>query len=498
MKQRFAGPIAAAAIGITLCASPAMASSHREAPAIAQDPVADNTDLYAWVSPDKKTLHIVANYIPLEEPAGGPNFYTFGDDVLYEIHITRGAQSLEDVFTYQIRFSTMKPVFVDPAANIGSPIPGAMIGGGKEFFRQLAAAPGGGVPQQTYTVTKISGGTSTVIARDVKVAPPNIGPRTNAVVYAVQYGMNADAGYDDSFTQRFVRALDNGEGKVFAGPRDDGFYADLGAIFDLANLRPKGQAKDNLAGYNVHSIALDLPTGMLTGTDAAPHPCQRTGQNKAASNDRQLLGIWASASRQAERTLRPDGTSDGHGEWVQVSRLGLPLINEALVGLQDKDRWNRNKPKDDVKNFGAYFLYPVVVRDAEAVGIYGMKDGKPALAPAGLRGPRTDIIDLINLTNIPTPGAHAIPLSATGDVLRVDLGLASSFPNGRALPENVISNREGVNVVDAILSFVLTGKLGTVSNNVDSNDKNFPGAFPFLATPWEGFSQGHGVISPGK
>jgi len=450
------------------------ASSHREAPAISNDPAADNTDVYAWVTPgthDK--AYILANWIPLEEPSGGPNFHQFSDDVLYEIHLARGAQSLRDVVTYQFRFKTPAIARVDPADLSLPP------GGGKEFFIQLTGALG-----QTYTVTKVeyggSGRRETVIARDVPVAPPRIGPRTQQVANALGLPPYTSPTYDDAFAATFVKDMGT-EGRVFAGPRDDGFYVDLGGVFDLANLRPKGVAQDGVAGFNTHTVALEVPTQLLTGTGMAP--------GATPGNDT-TLGIWASSSRRKVSILRRNGSARAEGPWVQVSRLGLPLINEAVIGYQDKDRYNRTYPKDDVANFGAYFLNPVVVRDAEAVGIYAAL----GVDPTPFKSNRTDIIDAINLTNFPTPGAHSIPLSATGDVLRLDLATDSAFPNGRPLVPG--SSQEQADVTDVLLSLLLTKGQVTISDGVDRNDKPFLSQFPFLALPWQGFDEGHGKPTP--
>ena len=196
----------------------ATASRHREAPAIANDPAADNTDLYAFVTPGTHdTLHIVSNWIPLEEPSGGPNFHRFSEQVLYEVKMARGADSLEDAITYQFRFSRLAPKKVDPAD------PAAGLGGGKEFFIQLAGSP------QVMNVWRIDSNGKKLIGKKIPVAPPNIGPRTDAVAYQ-------NGGYDDAYAASFISDLDDGS-KVWAGPRDDGFYVDLGGIFDLANLR---------------------------------------------------------------------------------------------------------------------------------------------------------------------------------------------------------------------------------------------------------------------
>ena len=454
----------------------ASASSHREAPAIADDPAADNTDLYAWIDASGNNLIILANYIPLEEPAGGPNFHKFSDDVLYEVHLTRGGADLKDKLKYQIKFKSA-PYDVKDPANLALP-----VGGGKEFFSQIA----GGA--QTYTVTKIEGNSKKDIATNVPVAPPNIGPRTNQIAYALPNGTTYEQ-YATGAT--FMKDMGAAEGKVWAGPRDDGFYVDLGAVFDLAGIGPATgcTAHDNVAGYNTHTIALQIPINTALGGTVT----------KGTPNTAQTVGVWASASRRKTRILLANGKSEWLGPWTQVSRLGLPLINEAVIGLQDKDLWNRLRPADDVAYFGGYFLNPVVVRDAEFAGFYAAGG---ALAACGakldtLKSNRLDIIDVINLKNIPTAGAHNIPLSATGDVLRVDLGIPSGFPNGRGLTPS--ANTEQADVTDVELGLLLTGLDptclpgfgGTVPDGVGANDKTFLAGFPYLASPWEGFSDGH-------
>jgi len=203
-----------AVLAALLCPLSALASSHREAPAISFDPAADNTDLWAWIKPGTHDrLYIVAAYNPLEEPSGGPNFHKFSDDVLYEIHIVRGVSSLADVITYQVRFRTEPLTRVDVADLSKGP------GGGKEFFAQLSGSVG--FQKQTYTVTKVQGHQSTVIAQDVPVAPPNAGPRTFATLKALGLLNTPQSSYNDDFTQEFVKPMGSGaaEGTVFAGPR---------------------------------------------------------------------------------------------------------------------------------------------------------------------------------------------------------------------------------------------------------------------------------------
>jgi hypothetical protein len=364
---------------------------------------------------------------------------------------------------------------VDPGDLNASP------GGGKEFFSQLSGQ------SQTYSVTKVDSatGTSTEIVTNAPVAPANIGPRTQGFLNG------AGVAYDQAFVSSFIQNTTS-SGKFWAGPTDDGFYVDLGGIFDLANLRPAQDAQgtvtdpavDGLAGFNVHTISMAIPVTEIFGSAGVPHP--------GAANDENTVGVWASASRRKVRILRNDGSEAGYGPWTQVSRLGLPLVNEALIGLQDKDKYNRTSPKDDVGNFGSYFLSPVLVRDAEVVGVYGAGQQ----APSALRSNRFDLIGIINLNNIPSTAAHAIPLTATGDVLRVDTGVASGFPDGRPLPMDSanLTNQE-TDVTDVLLSLILLGDTTSVKDGVNHNDKNYPGQFPFLAVPWEGFSQGHGKVA---
>lgn len=446
--------------------SVASASSHREAPAIGFDPAADNTDVWAWVNKgthDK--LNVVVAYNPLEEPSGGPNYNEFSDDVLYEVHLTRGNSNLADVITYQIQFDSNPYPRVRPE-DLSKP-----VGGGKEFFSQLAGR------KQTYTLTKVAAnGKRSVLGRGIPVAPVNIGPNTNAVAYQIKQ-------YDDAYAGSFIKDF-GPEGRAWAGPRDDGFYVDIGRIFDLANLL-KGTPKDNVAGYNCHAIALEIPTNLLTADGGLP---------RSGPSNENTVGVWASASRRQYSLLRRNGKNETWGPWVQVSRLGLPLVNEALIGLQDKDKYNRTRPANDVPNFGAYFLNPVVVRDAEAVGIYAAL-GVPQSTVDALKSNRLDIIDTINIKDNPTPGAHTIPLSATGDVLRVDIGTDSSFPNGRPIP-GPAPNKEQADVTDVLLSVILAKGTLTVSDGVNSNDKPYLTQFPYLALPWEGFSEGHGKPAP--
>jgi hypothetical protein len=464
------------ALGLcALAASTASASSHREAPLIANDPAADNTDVYAWVSKGSHDkLYLVANWIPLEEPAGGPNFHQFDENVRYEFHLSRGGKSLDDAIAYYVYFETKKPTRVDDEDIAFN----EELFNGIQFFAQIAAAP----PQQTYKVVKVENGREKVIAKDIPVAPANIGPRTDAVVYGLS------GTYDDAFAATFIKGMTGG-GRVFAGPRDDAFYVDLGGAFDLANiLSGRENPTDGVAGFNTHTIALEIPTKELTGTGKAP---------TAGASDEQTLGVWAASSRRAVTILR-QGEPLIFGPWVQVSRLGLPLINEVMMGIQDKDKYNRTQPRDDLDNFAPYFLHPVIVRNADAVGIYdelGVDDATVEFLKHGPDGAgRFDIIDAINIKNFPEDDAHSI--ETIGDVLRVDLGIDSAFPNGRPLIDGAKPNQEQADVTDVLLSLLLAAGTLPVPDNVNGNDKDLLDEFPYLALPHQGFDEGHGEPAP--
>src|SRR6266536_5369753 len=282
--------------------SSAFASSHSEAPLISQDPRADNTDLYAFVSPDNtNTVTMIANYIPLEAPASGPNFYSFDDTVLYEIKIDNNGDGRDDL-GYQFRFNTTTR---DPNTFLYNTGPITSLSD-SSWNRP-----------QTYSVTLVHfnadgrpAGPGKVLGQNIPTPPDNIGPRSTP-----NYGNLAAAA---------VTSLPSGI-KVFAGQRDDPFFVDLGSIFDLAGLRPfnpfhliplgAAPGVDALVNYNTHSIEIQVPIAQL------------------AQAPKKTIGIYASASRQKETVLRNDGTKDGHGGWVQVSRLGNPLINEFVIPL---------------------------------------------------------------------------------------------------------------------------------------------------------------------
>jgi hypothetical protein len=309
---------------------PAFASSHREAPLISNDPQADNTDLYAFRSPDDpNTITIIANYIPFQLPEGGPNYYTFGTNVRYEIHIKNKTTTTGDDITYRFTFQQTNQ-------------------DNTTFFNIRLGQQN---LKTTYTCEKsTNGGASfvTIMSNGV-VPPPNIGPRS---INSTPVGLGAPS--YETLIQNAIATANTGE-KLFCGPADDPFFVDLAGAFDVGNFRPDGNPvnapKDAVARYNVNSIAIKVPISML----------QKDGKDVSmAANILDgdfVIGVWASASRRQIKTLNNDGTATASGDWVQVSRLGMPLTNEAVIPVGSKDKWNATTPDNDLQ-FAANFMNP--------------------------------------------------------------------------------------------------------------------------------------------
>jgi hypothetical protein len=489
----------------------AKASSHREALAILNDPCVDNTDLYAWVTPGSHDkLYLIAGYNGLHEPGQGNQQTRLCDDVLYEFHIARGTGVLDDAVTYEIRLKSTPPTPVDPADLSLPP------GGGKELLIQLSGV------QQTYSVTKVvhrhhgSSGwghhdehrfdVRTVIGKDLPVAPPNVGPQTDRIAYGLgtfqPFGGSPESRevglYDDAFAATFISNLGWGgsEGRSWIGTRDDGFYLDEKGIFDVLNLAGltgiggrASEGEDVFAGFNLNVIALEIPTKHVTGTGKLP-------AHNGTPGDDTLLGIWASASRR-KVTVRGVNGDQSTGPWVQVGREGLPLVNAGLIGVQDQGKYLRTTPRTDVENFASYFLNPILVRDAEFLGIYSAL-GVPPATVASLKSGRVDILKAINLDNYPYAGAHHVPIAPgkTGDVLRLDMAIDSQFPNGRMIPGGITPDREQVDVSDALITLIVSGGAIPVGDGVNTNDKNYLPTFPWLALPHQGLFEGHGAPAP--
>jgi hypothetical protein len=422
----------AAAVAVALTRGPApqagKASSHREAPLISEDPSADNTDLYAFRSPDKPdTFTIVSNWIPGEDPAAGPNYYTFSPSARYNIYIDRNGDGKPDV-TYRFRFKR----------NFGP------------FFLGDTAQP--------YTVTKIVGKTSTVVGTGT-TPPDNIGPRSTA-------------GYRDLAAKAVMTTSDGAT--VFAGQRDDGFFGDIGAIFDLLAIRKgvgnEGGGKDFFAGYAVHAIAMQLPISQF---DTTSH----------------VIGVWSSTDRQVVTVKGKKKTV----AWRQVSRLGNPLINEAVIPTNLKDQWNGLTPATDSK-FAQYYRSPILAAVINKLYNLGVKE--------------TDREDLVNvlLTGLKEPNLNytgptladelrlnlSIPPTPFGSINRMGVlgGDLAGYPNGRRLEDDVID------ITEQAVAGALIGTKIPLGDGVNADDLGNMGFFPYEHDPSDGFTNTKGLQTP--
>ena len=296
-------------------ATSAFASSHREAPLIANDPLADNTDVYAFRSPDNpNTITLIACFIPFELPHGGPNYYTFGENIRYEIHVDNNTATAGDDVTYRFTFTRVNE---DPTTFFNIRL-------GQENLKT------------TYRLERSTDGAATfqtIVANGV-VPPNNIGPRS------IESGVGLGAPDYASLMTDAITNASTGE-TVFCGPVDDPFYVDLGGVFDLGNLpRQNGAPRDGLGQRNVHALVIQVPITTLLKTGAATTPANILDPNY-------VIGVWASASRRATRTLAPNSQNDA-GNWVQVSRLGMPLTNEVVIPIGFKDYWNGLTPYQEI------------------------------------------------------------------------------------------------------------------------------------------------------
>ena len=443
------------------------ASSHRDAPLIAQDPVADNTDVYAFIAPDAPDhVTIISNFIPLQEPAGGPNFHNFGDDVLYEINVDNDGNAETDL-RYQFRFSTE---IVDGNTPLINEAPISFSGGQYEGLNV----------RQTYTITEVNDGVATELASGVPVPPPNIGPRStpNYRTLSANAVTEVDLGADGTMN-------------VFAGPRDEVFPVDLGSIFDLGALRSlntvhllpmdTGNGVNATTGFNVHSIAIQVPKARLVEGE-------------------EVLGIHSTTSRRASTVRSADNPNPViSGDWVQISRLGMPLVNEVVVPLAAKDTFN-----------GA----PLGAGDAAFLPI--VQDPRigqllPVLYPGAFDAcypttPRNDLVTIfltgipgvnqpadvvpseqlrLNTSVTPTPFDQQLPLGLLA-------GQADGFPNGRRLGDDVVDIE-----LQAVAGATPVGECAGVSPNnalgdgVVGNDRGYLTEFPYMPDPHQGFDHEH-------
>ena len=452
-------------------------SSHREAPAISQDPVADNADTYAFVSPDdSSTVTIITNYVPLEGPPGGPNFFEFGDDVLYSIYVDNDGDALPEI-EYQFQFRTTlqnEDTFLYNTGPIGS------LTDPNWNKRQL------------YSVSVVRSNGSKTLGTDLACPPCNIGPASTP-----DY---------DSLAAAAVHQLPSGE-TVFAGQRNDGFFVDLGAIFDLGDLRPfqslhlggtlaNMPGVDPLKSLNIHTIAIKVPIRMLTRDGSKPSD---------ASSAKAVLGIWGGASRRKVQIRDGNGNgTKGSGPWVQVSRLGNPLFNEVIVPIGDKDRWNAVDPIDDV-GFEKYVnqpelakllpaLYPGVFPNLAAYGknradLHAiLLTGIPSGVVPGFQnftGPNPADMLRLNVAIPPTPAADANPIGLVA-------GDPAGFPNGRRVFDDVVAIElkavAGATIPLVDPSFTPDGAAALVTDGTGPGPDRYQDTFPYVGTPHDGYS----------
>jgi hypothetical protein len=413
---------------------------------------------------------LIANYIPLEGPAGGPNFYEFGDDVLYAIHIDNDGDSLSEI-AYEFRFETK--LFV-----------------GNTFLYNTGTITSLDDPhwnkRQFYTVSKVDqAGNRVVLASGLKCPPCNIGPFSTPNYAAL--------------AQAAVTTLPNGEGTVFAGQRAEGFYVDLGSVFDELDLRafqslhvnPLPPAPPGVNGtnrLNVHTIAIQVPMTKLT----------RDGKPPAAGNS--IIGVYASASRQKASILDGAGDAIEGGPFVQVSRLANPLVNEAMIPIEKKDFWNSQDPKDDEQfiQFVKHQEVPKRLVEFYQPAVF------PNLAAFNASGKERDDMVAIFLTGIPglnqNGGPHAdllrlnmaIPPATDPKLLGVLAGDFAGFPNGRRVFDDVFTIElraiAGLTIPLVDSHFTPDGAASKVSDNLTPAANRYISTFPYLGVPLDGYS----------
>ena len=481
-------------------------SSHREAPEISKDPVADSTDLYAFVSPDAPTsVTLIANYVPLQPADGGPNFFEFGDDVLYEILIDNNGDSVADI-AYQFQFTT---TVKNPNTFLYNTGP----------IQSLTSSSWNRV--QTYSVRRVDYpyGRVTNLGSNLPCPPCNIGPLSTPN-YAAGLAVPA------------IQSVAGGV-KIFAGQRAEGFFVDLGAIFDLGILRPLAPLHNTFgvgaplsamaginatAGLNVHSIALQIPISELTANHSVP-------SNPAVASS--CIGVWTTASRQKVRIREgggPDHDTDA-GPYVQISRLGNPLVNEVLIPMATKDYWNAQEPAEDAQ-FASHYTNPELAQLLPA--LYTPNGGAtvfPHLAAYNAGSPnRADLVAIL-LTGIPagvvSPSYSTFTGHTQADMLRLNLAIPpvanaggqlagnnmgalggdlAGFPNGRRVFDDVV-NIEIQALAGALLGLVDSGfkadgavnaiTQGLTSSATDTTAKGtetYLGRFPYLGVPNQGYA----------
>jgi hypothetical protein len=465
------------ALSAALAHTPAMASSHSEAPGTSKDRLADDTDLYAWVANDAPdAVTIVGDWVPLIEPNSGPNFASFDDNATYYMNVDNVGDARKHV-RFEFSFATTRQnqdtflyntgvvtSLTDPDLNV----------------------------RQAWTLKRIDVDTNQeTLLGSGQVAPYFVGP-----ISMPDYA---------ALAQSAIQPLPGGY-KVFVGPRDDPFFVDLAAVFDLLSLRPgdpgrsraaafgrgilrggsrtAGTAVDGVGGYNVMSIVLQVPKTRLTRDGAAPDPAR--GNN--------VIGLWDTAERAKNAVINGDGTMTFSGPGQQVSRLGMPLVNEVVIPLGRKDLFNSSEPANDVANFGASVVDPEAAKLLHAL--------------FGIRVPPAPRNDLVAVFATGVPGLNQPPNGAPGEMLRLNMAIPpaakpsrfgvlagdlAGFPNGRRLADDV------VDIELRVVAGVLVNGFNVAPNNqlgdgVDANDMPFLPHFPYVAPPQNPRDHQHHVV----
>ncbi len=439
-------------------ASFAFASSHREAPGIAKDPTADNTDVYAFRSPDKpSTATLIANWLPIAEPAGGPNFFQFDDKAVYQIHVDNEVNGRHIVYEFYFKTGIRNPkTFLYNTGAVTSPTDSDL-----NLY-------------QTYSVKKVvDGNNGEWIGRDLRTQPNRVGPKSTPSI--------------NDLATKSIYDLSDGS-KVFAGERDDPFFVDTGALFDLLTIRKlpgdQGEGVDGLRGFNVLTIALQVPIKDLAMSSSGDGDDDDDGNIKVGADSHidanyPIIGVYASTERAGKR----------------VSRLGSPLVNEVVIPLGDKDKWNMSDPKDDAQ-FLKYVTDPEPARLLKA--LYNIN-----VPPT----PRNDLVAVfltgVKDLNQPKNGTPSemlrlnlkIEPSSNPSRLGVLAGDLAGFPNGRRLADDVtdIELRALAGVLVPGYNVAPNNRLG---DGVDFNERAFLTKFPYVAFPHDGFAHNHHRTEP--
>ena len=454
------------AVGLVM-AGAASASSHREAPGIALDPTGDNTDVYAFTSPEpgkSDKVVLISNWIPLQKAEAGPNFWGFDDTALYDIRVDNNGDAIEDI-SYQFRFTSTRQNGNTFLYNTG---PVTTLTDNDLNVRQ------------TYTLTVVRNGIPRVVATGLPVMPPFVGVSSMTNYAALR--ADPTIGPIKTFTENTTT------GRVFAGPRAEQFFIDLGATFDLLQLKTLvgGTPVNGTFKSNVHTIAIEVPKAALTRDGQAPRADLNTNPNA-------VIGVWSTTSRRQVNVIRAGVASQGQGGFVQVSRLGAPLVNELVIPLRDKDRFNGSHPRNDTQ-FLQYVLDPEPARLITL--LFGVSVPPP---------PRNDLvsvfltgIDGITKANYPNARPYealrlnmATPVTGTPNRLGVVATPidAQGYPNGRRPADDVTD----ITLRAAGGGYILTPTFNsaprnTLGDGIDTVDASQPflTVFPFLADPTPG------------